>query len=146
MKIGKVEIAAAARKSDKAAKELGSLELVVETMGIDFQGFHYIMDQRAMRAAMLLDGQDPTKMSQAVMTPVRLSERANRMMTVLTAAVIDGFMIGMYLHTRGHGVVQDVLNHGYPQEIEHCEYCTERAEFLGLCRQHARDFFRRTGD
>ena len=92
--IDKDALAEAARYNDAAVEEHG-LETWLKQNAIDAAGLFYIIEQRALRAAMLVDGQDPTKMSRTEMTTVNLSPQVKKLLPYFQAAVLDGIAIGI---------------------------------------------------
>jgi hypothetical protein len=94
--------AEAARHNDAMASEYG-IEEWLRKRDIDQAGLLYIIKQRALRAAMIVDGQDPTALSRTEMTTVQLSDRAEEMMEILQAAVLDGIAIGITAKGNDYG-------------------------------------------
>ena len=92
--ITKSELAEAARYSDALTAEYG-LQETLRRRGIDLAGVMYIAEQRALRAAMIFDGQDPTELSRTETTQVQLSPRAEEVLAVLQAVALDGVAIGI---------------------------------------------------
>ena len=92
--ITKSELAEAARNTDALTEEYG-LQETLRRRGIDLAGVMYIAEQRALRAAMLFDGQDPTELSRTETTQVQLSPRAQEVMAILQAVALDGVAIGI---------------------------------------------------
>lgn len=92
--IDRKQFAESARYMDAQAEELG-FEGFVAAKGVDLPGLLYIAEQRALRAAMMADGQDPTKLSRTQLTAVNLSPGARQLMPILQAAVMDGIFIGL---------------------------------------------------
>ena len=92
--ITKSELAEAARNSDAFTAEYG-LQETLRRRGIDLAGVMYIAEQRALRAARIFDGQDPTELSRTETTQVRLSPRAQEVMAILQAVALDGVAIGI---------------------------------------------------
>jgi hypothetical protein len=92
--IGREEFAEAARYADAGAMEHGFAEYL-ELIGVDMEGLLYVAEQRGLRAAMLADGQDPSRLSRTEQTEVRLSRQARQLMPLLQAAVIDGIAVGL---------------------------------------------------
>ena len=84
--IGKTAFAEAARNSDALTEEYG-LQQTLRRRGIDLAGVMYIAQQRALRAAMIFDGQDPTELSRTETTQVQLSPRAEEVLAVLQAVL-----------------------------------------------------------
>lgn len=84
----------AARYSDARTEEHG-LEQVIEQAGIDSEALAYVANQRALRAAMILDGQDPRKLSQTEDSSVTLGPEAAKMMSYLGAMFMDGVVVGI---------------------------------------------------
>jgi hypothetical protein len=92
--IGKDELAESARYMDAMAEEHG-FEQWAEINKIDAGGLWYVAQQRALRAAMLIDGQDPTLLSRTEKTEIHLSEHVQEMMVHLTSVAMDGIGIGI---------------------------------------------------
>ena len=92
--IGKTAFADAARDADALTEEYGLRE-TLRRRGIDLAGVMYIAEQRALRAAMILDGQDPTELSRTETTQVQLSPRVQEVMAILQAVALDGVAIGI---------------------------------------------------
>ena len=88
------DLALAARHLDAMAEEQG-MEYVVRLHKLDEEGALYVAEQRALRTAMMLDGQDPGALSRTEKTPVTLSNEARTLMPHLTALSLDGIMIGI---------------------------------------------------
>ena len=92
--IGEMAFAEAARNTDALTAEYG-LQETLRRRGIDLAGVMYIAQQRALRAAMIFDGQDPTALSRTETTQVQLSPRAQEVMAILQAVALDGVAIGI---------------------------------------------------
>ena len=92
--ITKSQLAEAARNTDALTEEYG-LQETLRRRGIDLAGVMYIAEQRALRAAMIFDGQDPTKLSRTETTQIQLSPRAQEVMAILQAVALDGVAIGI---------------------------------------------------
>lgn len=93
--IGRDELAESARYQDALSEEHGWEEFC-KVVGVEPMGLHYIAQQRALRMAMLLDGQDPRLLSRTEKTAVTLSDRATDMMPNLAALAMDGIVIGLH--------------------------------------------------
>lgn len=93
----------AARNNDAMSEEYG-IEEWLRRRDIDPAGLIYVVKQRALRSAMLLDGQDPTALSRTEETPVTLSDDAEAMMPILQAAVLDGIAIGVTAKGNDYGL------------------------------------------
>ena len=92
--ITKSELADAARYTDALTEEYG-LQETMRRQGIDLAGVMYIAEERALRAAMIFDSQDPTELSRTETTQVQLSRRAQEVMAILRAAALDRVAIGI---------------------------------------------------
>ena len=92
--IGIEQLAESARYQDALSEE-HELEDYCRILGVDFEGFQYIANQRALRLAMMIDGIDPRQMSRTEKTPINLSEKAQSLMPHLTALAMDGIAIGL---------------------------------------------------
>ena len=88
------ELAEAARYMDAMAEEHGFTEWT-KLSGIDADALQYVANQRALRVAMMMDGQDPSKLSRTVKTTVSLSPRIQKLMPHLTVLAMDGIGIGL---------------------------------------------------
>ena len=79
--------------ADALTEEYG-LQETLRRRGIDLPGDRH---RRAacLRAAMIFDGQDPTKLSRTETTQVQLSPRAEEVMAILQAVALDGVAIGI---------------------------------------------------
>lgn len=93
--IGQDELSESARYMDALSEEHG-FEKWAELNSIEPQGLTYVAEQRALRAAMLLDGQDPRLLSRTEVTTIKLSERIRDLMPALTAMAMDGMGIGIH--------------------------------------------------
>jgi hypothetical protein len=96
--IGQDDLALSARYMDALSDEYEGegQGWVNALLDVDYEGMYYIASQRALRAAMILDGQDPTALSRTEKTPVKLSPEVERLMTALTALSMDGITIGLH--------------------------------------------------
>lgn len=92
--ITKDNLLEAAAYSDARSEEHGIDEWAVQN-NIDLEGLMYVAKQRALRSAMIMDGQDPSLLSRTEPTQVTLSEDAEAMMLHLTALSMDGIAIGL---------------------------------------------------
>ena len=88
------DLAESARYMDALSEEHG-FEKWAELQSIDPEGMAYVAQQRALRAAMLLDGQNPSALSRVVKTKVVLSSRVLDLLPALTALAMDGIGIGI---------------------------------------------------
>ncbi len=93
--IGKDQIAAACRHIDAISEEQQDFRAYMAERGVDAEGLTYIALQRALRAAMILNGQDPTKLSRTEFTPVSLPRELEAILPNLAALFIDGFAVRM---------------------------------------------------
>jgi hypothetical protein len=96
--IGQDDLALSARYMDALSDEYdgGDMAWVNNLLNVDFKGLRYIANQRALRAAMILDGQDPRSLSRTEKTAVHLSPEIERLMPSLTALSMDGISIGLH--------------------------------------------------
>jgi|SRR4051794_23880089 hypothetical protein len=92
--IGVDELAESARYQDALAEE-HEFEDHCKLLGVDQEAIEYVAHQRALRCAMLLDGQDPRALSRTEKTPIDLSPAAQQMMPTLAALSLDGIAIGL---------------------------------------------------
>ena len=58
-----------------ALSEEHDFEMWPRLFNVDQQSLHYVAQQRALRCAMMMDGQDPTLLSRTEKTDVHLSAR-----------------------------------------------------------------------
>jgi hypothetical protein len=93
--IGQDDLSLSARYMDALSDEHGMTKLA-ELMNFDYQGLYYVASQRALRAAMMLDGQDPRTLSRTEKTTVELSPGIQKLMPTLTALAMDGIGIGLH--------------------------------------------------
>ena len=93
--IGRDELAESARYTDALSEEHG-FDTLAELQQIDGQGLMYVAQQRALRAAMLMDGQDPGKMSRTKKTKIVLPPMIRELLPALTALAMDGLWIGIH--------------------------------------------------
>jgi len=95
--IDQAKLAEAARRANAIAEEHG-IEKWAELMDVDINALVYMANQRALRCAMLLiDRVSPLEFETAAAKPVRLSPRAESLMSLITAAEVDGLTIGLTL-------------------------------------------------
>lgn len=92
--IGRDELAESARYQDALAEEHKWLDYC-KLVNVDPEGLEYVAHQRALRAVMLIDGQDPSKRSRTEKTTVDLSPQAESLLLPLTALAMDGIAIGL---------------------------------------------------
>jgi hypothetical protein len=92
--ITKKNLLEAAAYSDARSEEHGLEEWALQN-DIDIDGLMYVARQRALRCAMIMDGQDPRLLSRTEPSDVTLGPEAEAAMTFLTAAVMDGIGIGV---------------------------------------------------
>ena len=90
--IDKEQLAEAARNMDALASE-HSLEYVCEKQDVDPEALYWAANQRALRIAMIMDGQDPAKITQK--QDVHLSEQAELLLPSLIQLSMDGIIIGL---------------------------------------------------
>lgn len=96
--IGKDQISEAVRCNDALAEENLDFEAFWEAQDVSIRDLTYVAHQRALRAAMVYDGQDPRAMSRTHPTPVNLSPEALALIPTLVAAWVDGFAAGLRLN------------------------------------------------
>lgn len=96
--IGQDDLALSARYMDALSDEYSgdNMDWTNRLLNVDFMGLQYIAAQRALRAAMMLDGQDPRTLSRTEKTAVHLSPEIDRLMPALTALSMDGISIGLH--------------------------------------------------
>ena len=88
------EIASTCSRMDTLAEERG-LEIVLRDEHIELRGLFEAAEQRAIRIAMIMDGEDPRPFGRMKgKQPVHLSPRARAMMRYLQMAFVDGFVAG----------------------------------------------------
>ena len=92
--IGIGELAESARHQDALSEE-HEFEDYCRLIGVEIQGFQYIANQRALRLAMMIDGQDPRKLSRTEKTAINLSPEVRQLMPHLTSLSMDGIAIGI---------------------------------------------------
>jgi hypothetical protein len=88
------EIAEAARYADARSEELG-LDGWASAYGVELDGLVYVAQQRALRAAMMLEGRNPKDIDQTRLSLVRIQPSTERFMPLLTANWLDGFAAGL---------------------------------------------------
>jgi len=93
--IGKDELAESARYMDALSEEHG-FEMWADLSNLDPDGLMYVAEQRALRAAMLIDGQDPTLLSRTEKTTITLSPEVQKLMPHLAGLSMDGIGIGLH--------------------------------------------------
>jgi len=93
--IGQDELAESARYMDALSEEHGFTDWA-RLMSLDPEGMMYVAEQRALRAAMLMDGQDPTLLSRTEKTKITLSPEVQKLMPHLTGLSMDGMGIGIH--------------------------------------------------
>ena len=93
--IGQEELSESARYLDALSEEHSYTDLA-RMMDIDPEGLIYVAEQRALRAAMLMDSQDPTLLSRTEVTSVKLSLWVQKLMPTLTSLAMDGINIGIH--------------------------------------------------
>lgn len=91
--IGRDKIAEAARYADTRMAEIG-LPAWMEAYDLDQEGLVYVANARALRAALVLEGRDPTAMPASWLSLVRLEPATERYVPLLTANWLDGFASG----------------------------------------------------
>lgn len=84
------------RYNDAQAEEHGSdaLRRWGEIKRINLVDLAYVAHQRAIRMVMVIDGQDPTKLSRTEFTEVHLSPELRPFLNHFAATFIDGFAVG----------------------------------------------------
>ena len=92
--IGRDELAESARYMDALSEEHG-FEKWAELQHINPEGLMYVAQQRALRAALLMDGQDPRLLSRTEKTKVTLSPVIRDLLPALSALAMDGMGIGI---------------------------------------------------
>ena len=93
------ELAESARYMDAMAEEHG-FNKWADLNDIDAESLHYVANQRALRAAMLLDGKNPSLQSRTEKTMVTLSPEIEKLMPHLTTLAMDGIGIGLHAGRR----------------------------------------------
>jgi hypothetical protein len=93
--IGLDELAESARYMDALSEEHG-FEKWADLSNLDAEGLIYVAEQRALRAAMLMDGQNPTLLSRTEKTTITLSPEVQNLMPHLTSLAMDGIGIGVH--------------------------------------------------
>lgn len=93
--IGQDELSESARYMDALSEEHG-LESWASINNIDTEGLHYVAAQRALRVAMLMDGQNPMLLSRTEKTQITLSKQVEVLLPHLTALAMDGLGIGIH--------------------------------------------------
>lgn len=83
----------AARYNDAEAED-HPLHKVIEKHGLDAAAYMHIAEQRAIRAVMMMSGQDPTKMSRSEVTAIEFSDEQKALLPSLTSVYMDGIFIG----------------------------------------------------
>jgi hypothetical protein len=96
--IGQDDLSLSARYMDALSDEYAGDDQgwVANLLNTDPEGLVYVAQQRALRAAMILDGQDPRALSRTEKTAIRLSPEIDNLMPALTALSIDGMTIGLH--------------------------------------------------
>ena len=139
--ITKSELADAARYTDALTEEYG-LQETMRRQGIDLAGVMYIAEERALRAAMIFDSQDPTELSRTETTQVQLSPTGTRG---------DGDPAGRRARRRRHwdhrqaGAVSDLPTDTTDPRVWHAYIAgahtfTEAAERIEEAIRHGVDF------
>lgn len=98
--VTKSDIATAARKADDECGRVGLRKWVADR-GIDLDGFEYCADQRALRAAMAIEGRDLGRIPPNQARLIRLQPETNALMPVLSATWMDGFACAFTLLKEG---------------------------------------------
>ncbi|HWI69517.1 MAG TPA: hypothetical protein VNS88_14280 [Nitrospiraceae bacterium] len=93
--IGKDELSESARYMDALSEEHG-FDKWADLTNVHPDGLMYVAEQRALRAAMLIDGQDPTLLSRTQKTSITLSPEVQKLMPHLTGLSMDGIGIGLH--------------------------------------------------
>ena len=93
--IGQDELSESARYMDALSEEHSFTDLA-RMMDLDPEGLTYVAEQRALRAAMLMDDQDPTLLSRTEKTAITLPLWLRQLMPTLTTLAMDGIQIGIH--------------------------------------------------
>ena len=93
--IGQDDLSLSARYMDALSDEHGMTGLA-GLLNFDYEGLYYVAHQRALRAAMILDGQDPRSLSRTEKTTIQLSPEVEALMPTLTSLSMDGVTIGIH--------------------------------------------------
>jgi hypothetical protein len=91
--IGYDEVASTVSFMDAQAEAMG-LEAMLRERGIDVEGLFRAAEQRALRIAMIISGQDPTVLARDRFSRIDLDEETRKLLTPLQLAFIDGFVAG----------------------------------------------------
>jgi hypothetical protein len=88
----------AARNADAIAEEYG-LEMFCKQQEVKLEDLRHVSEQRALRAAMILDGASPSDLSELSATKsmkkIQLSPEIEALLPALMAASLDGLCIGL---------------------------------------------------
>lgn len=95
MMLTKEQMIEVMRNLDEQADEREDLPAIVAEREIDLDGLVHIAEQSAIRSGLLIDGRDPRKLVQEGLSLVHLSQRARKLMPVVMAAFLDGFLVGI---------------------------------------------------
>ena len=87
-------IATACRENDEQVQAIGGLTQLLADHDVDGPGLANVAQQRALRVAMMLDDQDPTKLTSTEPITIELSEEIHGLMPFLASLFLDGFMAG----------------------------------------------------
>lgn len=95
MTLTRDQLTAAVRANDAEVEAPdGSLESWCDAHDVSVEDLAYVANQRALRAAMIIDGQDPRTLSRTEFTSVGLSVEAQELLLPLGATWLDGFAAG----------------------------------------------------
>jgi hypothetical protein len=98
------ELLEAARYVDATLSEHNDLVRWYRDRGIAIEDVAYLASQRALRAGMVLEGQDPTLLSRSVPSPVTLRDETKLLVPTFAAVWIDGMAIGWQAQVIEEGV------------------------------------------
>jgi hypothetical protein len=90
--IGRDEIAEVCRNNDAIAEEHHDLPEFYREYGVDILGLAYVANQRALRAAMILDSQNPNLIRPK---EVHLSTHIQMLLPMFASIFMDGFTAGL---------------------------------------------------
>lgn len=93
--IGRDELYEAARYLDAQSDEGLTLPEITKGLDVEQDGLDATAEQRANRLAMLLDGQDPRKLSKTEVTHVKISADIARLIPLFMSIWLDGCSVGL---------------------------------------------------
>lgn len=91
--ITEADLKEAVRYVDARAEEMGDLAHYW-TGRVEMSGFEHVAKQRALRACMLMAGQDPQALDRRTPTIIDLPDEIAQLQPILTAIWMDGFAGG----------------------------------------------------